>query len=73
MLPQSRKLDCKCSKEIHEHRRSTRGRMTITQNLMKVEIEKVTEKFGKKNKGKQMRQFENRLEEAYSDKSYNFV
>ena len=47
--------------------------MTITQNLMKVEIEKVTEKFGKKNKGKQMRQFENRLEEAYSDKSYNFV
>ena len=47
--------------------------MTITQKLMKEEIEKVTEKFGKKKKGKQMCKFENCLEEAYSDKSYNFV
>ena len=47
--------------------------MTITQNLMKEEIEKVTEKFGKKNKGKQMCKFKNHLDDAYIDKSYNFV
>ena len=42
-------------------------------SIMKEEIEKVTEKFGKKKKGKEMCKFENRLEEAYSDKSYTFA
>ena len=45
----------------------------FAQSLMGEEIKKVTEKFGKKKKGKQMCKFENRLEEAYSNKSYTFV
>ena len=45
----------------------------FAQSLMKEEIENVTEKFGKKKKGKQICKFENGLEEGYGDKSYTFV
>ena len=45
----------------------------FAKSLMEEEIEKVTEKFGKKKKGKKMCKFENRLEDAYNNKSYTFV